>query len=106
MLEGKRISYSRGFELLFSDLSFALKEGEMLVVKGANGSGKSTFLRLLAGLIRPGPTVLFWKGEAFSKETLSSYQQNLLYVGHKLCLHPEAAVKDQIRLWQDLYGIS
>ena len=78
----------------------------MLAVKGANGSGKSTLLRLLAGLIPPPPHALFWKNEEICSYNLNSYQQDLLYVGHKLSLHPEALLKDQIRLWQDLYRVS
>ncbi len=106
MLEGKDISYARGFKPLFSGISFALKEGETLAVKGPNGSGKSTFLRLLAGLIRPPSHALFWKSEEIRSHNLNHYQQELLYVGHKLALHPEALLKDQIRLWQDMYRIS
>ncbi len=106
MLEGRNITYTRSFLLLFSNLSFLLKQGEILAVKGANGAGKSTFLRILAGLIRPLPNTLFWDGVPLSSENLNSYQQSLLYVGHKLCLHPEALVRDQMSIWRDLYGIS
>jgi len=106
MLEGKNISYTRGFSALFSEVSFALREGEALAIKGANGSGKSTLLRLIAGLIPPPPGALFWKSEEIRSRNLSSYQQDLLYVGHKLSLHPEALLKDQICLWQDLYKVS
>lgn len=105
MFEGRNISYRRGFFSLFSNLSFVLEAGQSLAIKGVNGSGKSTFLRLLAGLIRPAPHTLFWQGKAVTPHTLPSFQHNLLYVGHKLCLSPEALVKDQSRLWQDLYKI-
>ncbi|HBG34060.1 MAG TPA: heme ABC exporter ATP-binding protein CcmA [Holosporales bacterium] len=98
MLEARHITFAP----LFSDLSFSLRQKETLLVRGANGAGKSTFLRILAGLIRLKPNPLFWKGEAVH---LSTYQQNLLYVGHKLALHPEALLKDQIKLWQYHTGV-
>ena len=105
MLIGKNITCLRGGLTLFSNLSFSLKKGEQLAIKGANGSGKSTLLRLLTGLIPPTTDTLFWKGKMISKATLCLYQQNLLYVGHKICLHPEARVSDQIQLWKKLYKI-
>jgi heme exporter protein A len=106
MVEGRNISYSRGFLPLFSDLSFLLKEGDLLALRGANGTGKSTLLRLLTGLICPPQKTLFWKGEELGSRNLTLYQQELLYVGHKLALHPEARVKDQLYLWKTLYKIS
>lgn len=106
MLIGNNISFLRGQLPLFSGLSFSLRQGELLAIKGANGTGKSTFLRILTGFIHPQPDTLFWNGEMVSKTTLSFYQQNLLYVGHKLCLHPEASLRDQIQLWKNLYKIS
>lgn len=102
MLEGRNISYPP----LFEDLSFALSPGNRITVRGANGSGKSTLLRLLTGLIHPQASTLFWKGEAITPSTLTVYQQEIVYVSHKLCLHQEAFVKDQMRLWQNLYRLS
>jgi heme exporter protein A len=102
MLEGKNISYSP----LFEDLSFTLSPGNRVAVRGANGSGKSTLLRLLTGLVRPQPSTLFWKEKEVKASTLTTYQQEIVYVSHRLCLHQEALIKDQMRLWQNLYGLS
>lgn len=103
MLKVHNLSYLRGSTVLFNQLSFALNESEILVVKGENGSGKTTLLRLLSGLLQPSSGALFWK-----KETLvfNTFQQNLLYVGHKLGLYPGIRVQDQLVFWRDLYGVS
>ncbi|VTZ48603.1 heme exporter subunit; ATP-binding component of ABC superfamily [Methylocella tundrae] len=50
-LSASRLSVERGGRVIFSDLSFALQDGESLVVTGRNGAGKSTLLRALAGLL-------------------------------------------------------
>ena len=105
MLTGENISFSREGLPLFTDLSFALKESERLTIRGPNGSGKSTLLRLLAGLIPSQTGSFFWKGQLISRSDLKLYEQNLLYIGHKLGLHPQAHVKDQLQLWQRLYQI-
>jgi heme exporter protein A len=87
---------------LFSDLSFSLAKHEMLLVCGTNGAGKSTLLRMVAGLIPPPPRTIFWEGKRIQ---LSTYQQNLLYSGHALGLHPEALLKDQVNLWHYHYRV-
>ncbi len=102
MLEGRNISYARGHEPLLKNLSFNLKRGERLVVRGPNGSGKSTLLRVIAGLISPPKDTLFWDKKSVCNQILNEYQQNVLYVGHKLALYPDAFVKDQITLWQNV----
>lgn len=98
MLDVRNIS----FPPLFSDLSFSLAQREMLVIRGTNGAGKSTLLRMVAGLIRPSSRTLFWEGQRIQ---LSTYQQNLLYCGHSLGLHPEALLKDQVNLWHYHYWV-
>lgn len=98
MLEARQISFSP----LFSTLSFSLKQKESLLIRGANGSGKSTLLRILAGFLQPHESAIYWKGEKIPRPT---YQQNLLYIGHKLALHPEALLKEQVKLWQYHTGV-
>lgn len=98
MLDVRNIS----FLPLFSNLSFSLAQREILLIHGTNGAGKSTLLRMIAGLIQPPPGTIFWQGKRLQ---LSTYQQNLLYSGHSLGLHPEALLKDQVNLWHYHYRV-
>ena len=60
MLTVSSLSVSRGERVLFRDLSFAVASGEAVALTGANGAGKTSLLRALAGFIRPdGGTVAF-----------------------------------------------
>ncbi|MFA4893887.1 heme ABC exporter ATP-binding protein CcmA [Brevundimonas sp.] len=60
MITATSLTVSRGERLLFRDLSFALASGEAIALTGANGAGKTSLLRTLAGFIRPdGGTVAF-----------------------------------------------
>lgn len=52
-LTASNIACRRGDRLLFKGLSLALQSGEALQIKGANGVGKSSLLRIMAGLLRP-----------------------------------------------------
>ncbi len=76
-------------DLLFN-LSFDLKAGQALHVMGANGTGKSTLLAILAGLLEP-----------FSGE-FSSISNH--YIGHDNGLHPDETVAETLALWRVIYG--
>jgi len=52
-LEAEKITKKYGKKVLFRDLDFAVSTGESVCIWGHNGSGKSTMLKVLAGLIRP-----------------------------------------------------
>jgi heme exporter protein A len=57
------LSLTRGPRLLFQNLSFDVRAGEALVLRGANGSGKTSLLRVLAGLTAPDGGRATWDGD-------------------------------------------
>ena len=64
VLDVEDLSLSRGLRLLFQDLSFQVERGDLLLLRGANGSGKSSLLRVLAGFLPPGNGAAQWMGAA------------------------------------------
>ena len=58
MIELQNLSFSYGKQPIFSDFSLSLADGELLAVMGASGCGKTTLLRLLAGLEKPQAGIL------------------------------------------------
>jgi heme exporter protein A len=71
----------RGERELFSDLSFELRQGDILHISGANGSGKTSLLRILAGLYDPEAGAVYWEGCSIA-EARSQFLRNVQYVGH------------------------
>ncbi len=80
-MEARAIAAFRGERLVLRDLSFAVTDGEALLLLGPNGSGKSTLLRLLAGLKRPDAGDLLWDG-APALADLPAHAGRVAYLGH------------------------
>lgn len=92
MLEVKKLQYERDDNTLISDLSFSLKSGGFLYIGGENGKGKTTLLKLLAGILLPTDGNIFWNSQFISVDMETFYSQ-VNYIGHKsavaLSLTPE-----------------
>jgi heme exporter protein A len=63
LLAARDVACRRGGRLLAEGLDLELAAGDLLLIRGANGSGKSSLLRLLAGLLPPAHGALYWAGE-------------------------------------------
>lgn len=81
MLEATDLTCERGDRILFSGLSFAVGEGEILQVNGPNGSGKTTLLRTLCGLMTPSAGEIRWRDRAI-RAWGEEFLAELAYLGH------------------------
>lgn len=95
MLQAVDLECERGGRKLFRSLSFALKEGEALRIAGPNGSGKTSLLRILCGLLTPNGGSVGWGGAPI-RELGEEYSKNLVYLGHA------PAVKDELTAAENL----
>ena len=81
MLETLDLACLRGDRRLFRDLNLRLEPGWLLRVEGANGSGKTSLLRLLAGLGLPAAGEVRWQGQPIRRQR-EAYAQALHYLCH------------------------
>jgi heme exporter protein A len=99
-LSGRHIDCIRGGREVFSGLDFEASSGEVLAVVGPNGSGKTSLLRLIAGLVAPsGGSVNLEGGEA--ELTLPEQSH---YLGHRDALKPALSVHENLAFWRDFLG--
>src|SRR3954468_2731956 len=89
MLEAAELECERGARLLLRGISFVVPGGELLRVAGANGSGKTSLLRILCGLARPSAGEVRWNGQPIGG-LREDYPRELGYTGHA------PAVKDDL----------
>ncbi|MEZ2575924.1 MULTISPECIES: cytochrome c biogenesis heme-transporting ATPase CcmA [Buttiauxella] len=82
MLDAINLTCVRDDRVLFSELSFSVRPGEMVQIAGKNGAGKTSLLRILAGLAQAEDGEVKWQGETLSRAR-EHYHQDLLWLGHQ-----------------------
>jgi heme exporter protein A len=102
-LVAEGIACRRGERLVFTGLGCVVPAGGTLLLTGANGSGKSSLLRLLATLLMPAEGGLLWGGMPVA-EDLPGYRARLRYVGHLDAIKPALTVRETLRFWAALRG--
>lgn len=100
LVRGENLSCERGGRLVFADLNFALGDGGFLQLTGRNGAGKSSLLRLIAGLGEPAQGRLLLEG-ASPDVALSQYCH---YVAHGDAAKTVLTVRENLLFWRDLLG--
>ncbi|MGH7031357.1 MAG: heme ABC exporter ATP-binding protein CcmA [Stellaceae bacterium] len=93
----------RGARLVFAGVSFRLPPGGALLLTGANGSGKSSLLRLAAGLLAPAAGRLSWGALPVGAD-LAQYHARLHYVGHQDAVKPAMSARETLTFWAALRG--
>lgn len=103
MLRVTNLSCVRGERPLFAGLDFAVEPGEWLRVGGANGSGKTSLLRLLAGLSQPAEGEISWCGRPVAAD-VQAYRGTLLFVGHLPALKEDLTSRENLQFASELDG--
>jgi len=103
MLQTLDLACLRGDRRLFRGLNIAVAPGQLLRVEGANGAGKTSLLRLLAGLALPAAGEVHWQGQPIRRQR-EAYAQALLYLGHLGGLKDELTPIENLRIECDLAG--
>jgi heme exporter protein A len=97
------LACARGDRLLFKGMNFSLKAGELLLVQGGNGQGKTSLLRLLTGLSRPEEGEVRWRGEPIGKQR-EAYHAEMVYLGHANGVKDDLNPVENLRFADGLQG--
>ena len=95
MLEAHDLAGHRGTTALFSGLSFRVGAGNALLVNGRNGTGKTTLLRMLAGLTASAAGEIRWQGAAVQPFS-PTLRRAVLFAGHAIALKDELTAEENV----------
>jgi len=105
MLEAVDLACERGGRSLFRGLSFALRGGELLRLAGPNGSGKTSLVRILCGLLSPTAGAVHWDGTEI-RRLREEYSRQLVYLGHAPAVKDDLTAAENLRITCALAGLS
>jgi len=105
MLEATALACERGSLSLFAGVEFALSGGSLARVRGANGSGKTSLLRILAGLTRPASGSVQWRGRPIG-DIAEDYGRDMLFIGHAGGIKDELTVAENLDFTARLSGLA
>ena len=103
MLEVTNLGCVRGHRSLFSGINFTIKPGTLLQVQGANGSGKTSLLRIICGLMAPENGEVRWQG-ANIRSLGEEYFTSISYLGHRNGIKEELSSVENLRISKGLAG--
>jgi heme exporter protein A len=102
-LTAEKLACARGERRLFENLSFCVKAGHALAVQGANGAGKTSLLRLIAGFLSPQAGRLIVKAGRSEHEDGEERGKFVGWLGHQDGLKPQLSVIEQLDFFARLY---
>lgn len=103
VLAAERLGIQRGERPLFAGLQFELQPGQVVWLRGRNGRGKTSLLRLLAGLSTPAQGSVSCDGQALARLS-AQWRRRLLYIAHANALKDDLTVAEALRFLGTLQG--
>ena len=104
MLEVVNLGCVRGHRSLFSGINLRVTPGTLVQVQGPNGSGKTSLLRIICGLIVPDSGEVRWQG-ANIRSLGEDYFASLTYIGHRIGLKEELTSLENLKINSGLAGV-
>ena len=101
MLLINNLSFSRNETKIFENLSLSLNNKKIIRIKGRNGSGKTTFLKVILNILEPNNGEIIWKGENIKKNIFNFYNQTTFIMDNNTSTR-DLSVEDNINFWRVL----
>ena len=101
MLTIDNLSFFKDHKKIFSGLGFSVSINSALIITGRNGCGKSSLLKIIAGISKPDSGKILWGGEDV-ENFRGDFNGDTQFLGHKNFLKPELTVAENLRFYSQL----
>lgn len=96
VLKGEKLRFNRGKRLILKSMDISLEKSQFIGLIGPNGTGKSTLLRLMAGLMKPNAGTIFFKNQSISEMTALEVAKAITYMPQSTVLDYEFTVSQVV----------
>ena len=103
MLTVDNLSFFRNHKKIFGPIGFSVSLGAALIITGKNGIGKTSLLKILAGISKVSDGNILWGGEDI-ENFRDDFNGDIQFLGHKNFLKPELTVLENLRFYARLSG--
>ena len=101
MLLINNLSFSRNETKIFENLNLSLNNKKIIQIKGRNGSGKTTFLKVILNILEHNNGEIIWKGKNIKKNIFDFYNQTTFIMDNNTSTR-QLSVEDNINFWRGL----
>jgi heme exporter protein A len=101
VFSGRDLGCERGERVVFDGVSFDIPSGGVTELRGANGSGKSSLLRMMAGLLAPTRGSIAWNGTRVDEDR-DAHRARVNYIGHLDGVKGMLTVTENLRFWGEM----
>ena len=101
MLLINNLSFSRNETKIFENLNLSLSNKKIIQIKGRNGSGKTTFLKVILNILEPNNGEIIWKGKNIKKNIFDFYNETTFIMDNNTSTR-DLSVEDNINFWRGL----
>ncbi len=102
MLFAQNISLDRSGREIFKDINLSLASGKIIILKGKNGSGKTSLLKTILNILEPSSGSIYWKGKILNNN-LYDYYNNLTYIGDRTTSIKQLSVYENVKIWKKIF---
>ena len=102
MLLTQNITLKRSNIKIFENINISISSGKIIILKGKNGSGKTSLLKTIVNILQPTSGSIYWKGKPLSK-TVYDFYDNITYIADKTASLRQLSTYENIKIWKNLF---